>query len=75
MTEAELLDAVKRLHARLLSTKRALKVLQGQQRASIQLLASLDDDLHALRGRLEHTADQEAKHAEQDHFSGAELFV
>jgi chromosome segregation ATPase len=72
MTPDELSQAIEALQARLRSTKRALKVLQGQQRHALQLLAAIDAEFSALLGRLESTA-KEAK--EHEYVSTVELFV
>jgi chromosome segregation ATPase len=73
VTPAEqLAHEVEALQARLRSTKRALKVLQGQQRHALQLLAAIDAEFSALLGRLESTA-KEAK--EHEYVSTVELFV
>lgn len=74
MTPAELAREVASLQARLRSTKRALNVLRGQQRTAVQLLADLDDELHALRRRLESTAEQEAQGEHDNEFRGVEIF-
>lgn len=56
--EASLSD----LRQRLNDGKRSLKVLQGQLRCSIQVLAELDDRIAALEARRDPTAEEAQEH-------------